>query len=682
MLGLPALGLMLLNLQQAVLPLLLHQHLPYAHTSAHTSGSMSTQYVPSTIIISVIIPTYNFQDTKLLRAIKSVNNQVAVPPMAKSLPPSEIIVVNDGSSESHFRDFADECKRRFPVSNTTGYDCKAGAHFILFVSNPVNEGLGGARNFGIQYASGKWILPLDADDELHPHFFGECMTALRKQNSHLNLDNPGRINVIMPYMMDFKSRPFGWQPSQNTTTIEESNVLHCCGLYLKSIWDSGIQYDKMMIYGWEDWDFWIKLQSQIGINAIIVEKPLYKYNIGEEKSGSGSHLSTFCFKNREICIAHLHLNNPCIYDKLDVVRSFEITRKFISSQESIPKWELVQQEAIEGDKFAQLLVHTKSSNSSSLRAFNSYYDNYCVDEHHICDPAVNRLEELAKIQEQLSDMIIFHIMVTKYSSDELWKKMLTHVVVGILDYNENSTLFVHSNLKLDEIFDKKFFSHFSNRIIISPIACHTIIAEKYGMSNVGKFINRYGNGRPFYYSHFTDYLRVLLLYSFGGVYLDTDVLLRQSVRHLHNAAAREDENFVNGAILSFDRFSPIMRYCLEQIPLVYNAFGWISIGPALITKASKVENFTTIRGDEVKFNVLDRRSFYDIHWNNVVGLTEVRISSSEYDDRKEFNLGYHFWGKFFYGEEGRVIADTSLLGFALQNTCRPDIMDCVVLTSK
>jgi hypothetical protein len=66
----------------------------------------------------------------------------------------------------------------------------------------------------------------------------------------------------------------------------------------------------------------------------------------------------------------------------------------------------------------------------------------------------------------------------------------------------------------------------------------------------------------------------------------------------------------------------------------------------------------------------------------VVGLTEVRISSSEYDDRKEFNLGYHFWGKFFYSEEDRVIADTSLLGFALQNTCRPDIMDCVVLTSE
>jgi cellulose synthase/poly-beta-1,6-N-acetylglucosamine synthase-like glycosyltransferase len=133
MLGLSALGLMLLNLQQAVLPLLLHQHLPYAHTSASGSASMSTQYVPSTIIISVIIPTYNFQDTKLLRAIKSVNNQVAVPPMAKALPPSEIIVVNDGSSESHFSDFADECKRRFPVSNTTGYDCKAGAHFILAI---------------------------------------------------------------------------------------------------------------------------------------------------------------------------------------------------------------------------------------------------------------------------------------------------------------------------------------------------------------------------------------------------------------------------------------------------------------------------------------------------------------------------------------------------------------------
>lgn len=641
------------------------------------------------LLISVIIPTYNFDDKKLARAIKSVEKQAAVPPLVNFVVHSEVIVVNDGSSESHFNDFANGCKRLHPVSDLkhhADYDCMAGVHTVRFVSNPINEGLGGARNFGIQYARGKWILPLDADDELHPNYFGQVLVALHSKSPLLSLHNPGSVNVIMPYMMNFKGKHFGWQPSQNTTLIKERNVFHCCGMYLKSIWDSGIQYDKMMIYGWEDWDFWIKLEYEIGIEAIVIEKPLYKYNIGEEENGSDSHLSKFCIKNFELCVAHLHLNNPCYYDKYDVRQSYEFVRRFISNRINIPKWELVKREYEKGDSFAQLLVETKSSSKSLSRSiFMDYYESSCPDVNQLCDFAVDRLAELAKIQEKMDEMILFHLIVTKVTSTELWTRMLRHVVVGILDFNAKSTLFVHSNLKIEDIFDAKFLSFYSDRIVVSPILCHTVIAEKYGVSSVGRFINRYGNGRPNYYSHFTDYLRVLLLYSFGGIYMDTDILLRQSVSHLHNVAAREDHEYVNGAFLSFDRFSPVMLYCLQQIPLVYDAFVWNTIGPALMTQVSKMPNFTTSSGDaagsRVQLNVLAKESFYDINWKSVDGLTGDSVSLADYEGRGQVNLGYHFWGKIFFGVENMSVAESSILGFALQRTCRPSIMKCVELTS-
>lgn len=164
--------------------------------------------------------------------------------------------------------------------------------------------------------------------------------------------------------------------------------------------------------------------------------------------------------------------------------------------------------------------------------------------------------------------------------------------------------------------------------------------------------------------------------------MDTDILLRQSVSHLRNVAAREDDHYVNGAFLSFDRYSPAMLYCLHQIPLVYDAFIWNSVGPALMTSASKIQqnDSTRIDGNEWKFNVLDRKSFYDVNWENMNELTSDKLTRSEYDRRKDINLGYHFWGKVFFGDKKRDIAESSILGYALQSTCHPGIMDCIQLS--
>ncbi len=91
----------------------------------------------SKISISVIIPSYN-RCFLLERSIKSVINQ--------SLAPSEIIVVDDGSTDDTFN----MVKSYFPK--------------IKYFYN-TKKGVSAARNLGILKSTGNWICFLDSDDE-------------------------------------------------------------------------------------------------------------------------------------------------------------------------------------------------------------------------------------------------------------------------------------------------------------------------------------------------------------------------------------------------------------------------------------------------------------------------------------------------------------------------------------
>lgn len=87
--------------------------------------------------ISVIIPVFERRDL-IARALASV--------AAQSLPASEIIVVDDGSSDGT----ADAVRRNFPR--------------VKLIRQP-HRGVSAARNCGIKRAAGDWIALLDSDDE-------------------------------------------------------------------------------------------------------------------------------------------------------------------------------------------------------------------------------------------------------------------------------------------------------------------------------------------------------------------------------------------------------------------------------------------------------------------------------------------------------------------------------------
>lgn len=106
--------------------------------------------------ISVIIPTYNRADL-LPRALESVLQQ--------TLPPDEILVVDDGSTDTTPQVIKPYLQRG-----------------IRYLPKP-NGGPSSARNLGIQSAQGEFVGFLDSDDEYYPELLSATMAMLKKYPS-------------------------------------------------------------------------------------------------------------------------------------------------------------------------------------------------------------------------------------------------------------------------------------------------------------------------------------------------------------------------------------------------------------------------------------------------------------------------------------------------------------------
>ena len=98
------------------------------------------------IRLSIIIPHYNSADLlkKLLSTIPNV-------------PEVQVIVVDDFSTQG--LDELEECKQRYVNTN------------VEFYTNEGKKSAGGARNTGLKYAKGQWLLFADADDYFLPGFY-------------------------------------------------------------------------------------------------------------------------------------------------------------------------------------------------------------------------------------------------------------------------------------------------------------------------------------------------------------------------------------------------------------------------------------------------------------------------------------------------------------------------------
>lgn len=150
--------------------------------------------------------------------------------------------------------------------------------------------------------------------------------------------------------------------------------------------------------------------------------------------------------------------------------------------------------------------------------------------------------------------------------------------------------------------------------------------------------------------HTSDVLRYLVLWKFGGTYLDSDMIVRKRLDATSNYACRQSEDEINGAILNLD--SKVGRtlagILIDNLVENFSGESFVRNGPQLLTRVAKNLCKTNSMDEIIKkktcngFNYFNSSSCYEIKYNEWSKLMEAKYSD-EVMQRVNDSIVVHFW---------------------------------------
>lgn len=201
---------------------------------------------------AVVIPCYN-HGRFLPEALASVRDQ--------RYPHVECVVVDDGSTEPQ-------------TLRVLGQVRDSGVRVI----RQDNQGLAAARNTGVLATDVPFFVPLDADDRLDPNFIAKLLPKLVADPT---------LGYCYSHAQFFGDSAGRWEcPPYDPQRLLVENLSVATAVVRRAAYDQAGGYSRDMVYGFEDWDFWIALLS-LGYAGCCVPELLFHYR----KHASGSMLS-------------------------------------------------------------------------------------------------------------------------------------------------------------------------------------------------------------------------------------------------------------------------------------------------------------------------------------------------------------------------------------------------------
>jgi len=203
--------------------------------------------------ISVVCPCYNHG-----RYIQEMLASV----FAQSFQAYEIIIVNDGSTDG----------TKMMLDNLH--------HEKLTVIHTQNYGPSAARNTAIAAAKAPLILNLDADDKIAPSFLAEAYKIFNTKP---------HLGIVTSEVRYFGARSDRFElPPYSLKAMLRDNVIHSTAFFKKVDWEAAGGYSNDMVYGLEDYDFWLSI-IELGKEVYKLPEELVFYrtypHLGNCRSG-------------------------------------------------------------------------------------------------------------------------------------------------------------------------------------------------------------------------------------------------------------------------------------------------------------------------------------------------------------------------------------------------------------
>ena len=149
-------------------------------------------------------------------------------------------------------------------------------------------------------------------------------------------------------------------------------------------------------------------------------------------------------------------------------------------------------------------------------------------------------------------------------------------------------------------------------------------------------------------------IRLVILYKYGGIYVDADFIMIKPFKGLRNVIGAQKENLVyknwtlNTAVLVFDKSHPLLLRFIEEFAVNFNGSKWGHNGPYLVTRVvEKVQE-----EDDLNLTVLPQRAFYPVNWTAIgewfqkpKNKDELRWVRDRLMELRGQTYGVHLWNK-------------------------------------
>lgn len=221
----------------------------------------------SSILVSVIVPIYNVEKF-LEKCLLSIKNQ--------TFRNYEVLLIDDGSTDNSKKICEDFVKN----DNRMKYFYKQ------------NGGLSDARNYGLKYAKGNYLVFVDSDDYLEESFLATLYDGITKNNAEVSVCsfclNDEKGNKLLDLSLNDSDAIIDGRELLRRTTEYENGYSYT--VVWNKMYRRELFKDLKFKYGRLYEDEWISHHLYLNVKKVyLIDIPLYHY-VQRQKSITNSSL--------------------------------------------------------------------------------------------------------------------------------------------------------------------------------------------------------------------------------------------------------------------------------------------------------------------------------------------------------------------------------------------------------